>query len=96
MRNLGAPLQERDLGKEPLSEAELQALIGNADITEFLNIRSPSYREQGLKKQPPTKAQAIQLMARDPNLIKRPITVKGRTKVLGFDETKLRALISGN
>jgi arsenate reductase len=96
LRNLGAQLQERDLGKEPLSEAELQALIGNADVTEFLNRRSPSYREQGLKSQPPTKAQAIQLMARDPNLIKRPITVKGPTKVLGFDETKLRALISGN
>jgi arsenate reductase-like glutaredoxin family protein len=96
LRDLGAQLQERDLGKEPLSEAELQALIGDADITEFLNIRSPSYREQGLKNQPPTKAQAIRLMARDPNLIKRPITVKGRTKVLGFDETKLRALISGN
>jgi arsenate reductase-like glutaredoxin family protein len=96
LRDLGAQLQERDLGKEPLSEAELQALIGDADITEFLNIRSPSYRKQGLKNQPPAKAQAIQLMARDPNLIKRPITVKGRTKVLGFDETKLRALISGN
>jgi arsenate reductase-like glutaredoxin family protein len=96
LRDLGAQLQERDLGKEPLSEAELQALIGNADITEFLNIRSPSYRKQGLKNQPPTKAQAIQLMARDPNLIKRPITVKGPTKVLGFDETKLRALVSAN
>jgi arsenate reductase (glutaredoxin) len=96
LRNLGAQLQERDLGKEPLSEAELQALIGNVDVTEFLNRRSPSYREQGLKSQPLTKAQAIQLMARDPNLIKRPITVKGPTKVLGFDETKLRALISGN
>jgi arsenate reductase-like glutaredoxin family protein len=96
LRDLGAQLQERDLGKEPLSEAELQALIGNADITEFLNIRSPSYRKQGLKNQPPAKAQAIQLMARDPNLIKRPITVKGRTKVLGFDETKLRALVSAN
>ena len=95
MRDLGAQLQERDLGKEPLSEAELHALIGSADITEFLNIRSPSYRGQGLKNQPPTRARAIQLMARDPNLIKRPITVKGRTKVLGFDETKLRALIGG-
>jgi arsenate reductase-like glutaredoxin family protein len=89
-------LQERDLGKEPLSEAELQLLIGNADITEFLNIRSASYRQQGFKNQPPTKAQAIKLMAHDPNLIKRPITVKGRAKVLGFDATKLRGLVGAN
>ncbi len=93
MRDLGAQFQERDLGKEPLSEAELQALIGDADVVEFLNTRSASYREQGFKQQPPTKAQAIKLMAGDPNLIKRPIVVKGHTKVLGFDEKRLRALV---
>jgi arsenate reductase-like glutaredoxin family protein len=94
LRDLGAQLQERDLGKAPLSEAELQALIGGADVAAFLNTRSASYRAQGFKGQPPTKAQAIELMARDPNLIKRPITVKGHTRVLGFDEDKLRDLVS--
>ena len=93
MRDLGAQLQERDLGKEPLSEAELEALIGSAEVTAFLNTRTASYRQHGFGDQPPTKAQAIRLMAQDPNLIKRPITVKGRTKVLGFDQGKLRALI---
>ena len=86
-------MQERDLGKEPLSEAELQALIGSAEIMEFLNTRSASYRAQGFKQQAPAKAQAIKLMAGDPNLIKRPIAVKGHTKVLGFDEKRLRALV---
>ena len=92
MRDLGAQLRERDLGKEPLSEAELEALIGSAEVTEFLNTRSASYRQQGFKAQSPTKAQAIKLMAQDPNLIKRPIVVKGRTKVIGFNEERLRAL----
>jgi arsenate reductase-like glutaredoxin family protein len=89
---LGVQLQERDLGKEPLSEREIEGLIGSADVTEFLNTRSALYRERGLKGKPPTKAQAIKLMAQEPNLIKRPITVKGRAKILGFDEDKLRAL----
>jgi arsenate reductase-like glutaredoxin family protein len=93
LRDLGAQFQERDLGKEPLSEAEIQALIGDADVAAFLNTRSASYREQGFKKQPPTKAQAIKLMAGDPNLIKRPIVVRGHVKVLGFDEKRLRALV---
>ena len=93
MRDLGAQLQERDLGKEPLSEAELEALIGSAEVTAFLNTRSASYRQHGFGDQPPTKAQAIRLMAQDPNLIKRPIIVNGHTKVLGFDQGKLRALI---
>ena len=94
MRDLGAELHERDLGKQPLSEAELQALIGSADVMEFFNTRSASYRAQGFKRQPPSKAQAIKLMAGDPNLIKRPIAVKGSMRVLGFDAAKLRALVS--
>jgi arsenate reductase-like glutaredoxin family protein len=86
-------LQERDLGKEPLSEGEIEALIGDADVMEFLNTRSASYRQQGFKTQPPTKTQAIALMAQDPNLIKRPIVVKGGAKVVGFDEERIRALV---
>ena len=93
MRDLGGQLQERDLGKEPLSEDEIEALIGNADVMEFLNTRSASYRQQGFKKQPPTRTQAIALMAQDPNLIKRPIVVKGRAKVIGFNEERLRAIV---
>jgi Spx/MgsR family transcriptional regulator len=93
LRDLDVHLQERDLGKEPLSAAELQALIGEGEITQFLNTRSPAYRQHGFKEQPPSKAQAIALMAQDPNLIKRPITVKGRTKVFGFDPDALRKLI---
>jgi arsenate reductase-like glutaredoxin family protein len=96
LRDLGAQLLERDLGKEPLTEAELQALIGEAETTAFLNTRSASYRAHGFKGKPPTKTQAIKLMAQDPNLIKRPITVKGRIKVLGFDEAKLRQLLGVN
>jgi arsenate reductase-like glutaredoxin family protein len=94
LRALGGQIQERDLGKEPLSEDEIEVLIGHADVLEFLNTRSASYRQRGLKKQPPTRTQAVALMAQDANLIKRPITVKGDTKVLGFDEVKLRALLN--
>lgn len=92
MLSLGAQLQERDLGKAPLSAAELGALIGDADIANFLNTRSPAYHQRKLRARPPTKAEAIELMAQDPNLIRRPIIVKGRTQVIGFDEARLRAV----
>ena len=95
MLNIGAHLQERDLGKDPLSAAELQALIGDADITGFLNTRTALYREQRMKQNPPTKPQAIQLMVQDPNLIRRPIVVRARRKVIGFDEEQLRTLVQG-
>jgi arsenate reductase-like glutaredoxin family protein len=81
------------LGKEPLSEEEIETLIGDADVREFLNTRSAAYRQHGFKTHPPTRAQAIALMAQDPNLIKRPIIVVGGVMMLGYDQVKLRALM---
>lgn len=45
-----------------------------------------------MKENPPPRAEAIRLMARNPNLIKRPILVKGAKQVLGFDPERILAL----
>lgn len=80
-----------DLNKG-LSETHLEALIGDRDYKEFLNSRNDLYRERGMKENPPSRSEAVRLMAKNPNLIKRPILVKGRTVVLGFDEAGYRAV----
>ena len=85
--------EERDLGKNPLSEAELDALIDDTPIAEFLNTRNELYRSMNMKQNPPTRAQAIKLMAREPNLIKRPIFRKGGQQVLGFDALAVSKLL---
>jgi len=85
--------EERDLGKNPLSEAELDALIDDTPIAEFLNTRNELYRSMNMKQNPPTRAQAIELMAREPNLIKRPIFRKGAQQVLGFDALAVSKLL---
>ena len=69
-----------------LTVAELEKLIGNRDYRLFLNTRNELYRERGMKENPPTRPEALRLMSEHPNLIKRPILVKGREMVLGFDE----------
>lgn len=75
-----------------LSEAELDALIGTRDYLKFLNFRNELYRERKMKAQPPTRAEAIRLMSQHPNLIRRPILVKGSKIALGFDEAEFGAL----
>ena len=85
--------EERDLGKNPLSEAELDALVGDTPIAEYLNTRNELYRSMNMKQNPPTRAQAIKLMAREPNLIKRPIFRKGKQQVLGFDAAAVGKLL---
>ncbi len=46
-----------------------------------------------MKENPPPRDQALRLMSENPNLIKRPILVKGREIVLGFDEEALSGLV---
>jgi arsenate reductase-like glutaredoxin family protein len=90
---LGAGLESRDLDKERLSEVELDALIGSRDYKEFLNTRNELYRTRNMKEHPPTRAEAIKLMTKEPNLIRRPVVLRGTRMVLGFDEEAFRKLV---
>ena len=76
-----------------LSEAELDKLIGKRDYREFLNSRNELYRERNMKENPPPRAEAIRLMSQNPNLIRRPILVKGGRMVLGFDREAFSGLL---
>ena len=90
---MGVELETRDLDKERLSEAELEELIGDRDYKEFLNTRNELYRTRKMKERPPSRAEAIKLMAKEPNLIRRPIALQGSQMVLGFDEAAYRKII---
>jgi arsenate reductase-like glutaredoxin family protein len=85
-------MEFRDLGKQPLSEAELDGLIGRRDYRLFLNPRNELYRARDMKRKPPSRSAAIKLMARNPNLIRRPIVVAGSRIVIGYDEAALSDL----
>ena len=93
MLELGAEIDSRDLDKQPLSEKELDELIGERDYKAFLNSRNELYRERKMAEKLPTREQAIRLMAKNPNLIKRPVAVRGDKFVLGFDVTAYMKLM---
>ena len=90
---MGAELESRDLDKQRLTEAELVELIGNRDFKEFLNARNELYRTREMKEHPPSRTEAIRLMAQEPNLIRRPVVIRGSQIVLGFDEEAYRKLM---
>ncbi len=90
---MGAELESRDLDKQRLTEAELEELIGNRDHKEFLNARNELYRTRNMKEHPPLRAEAIKLMAKEPNLIRRPVVLRGSQIVLGLDEQAYRKLV---
>lgn len=85
--------EEREYGKHPFTETELRQLIGDSPIEPFLNTRTPLYREMNMKQKPPSKDEAIKLMLKDPNLLKRPVIIKGKKKLTGFDEAEVKQLL---
>lgn len=90
-----ADMVERDLGRDPLSEAELTELFRGRDPRDFLNTRNEMYRRMKMKENPPSAGETIRLMAKEPNLIRRPLTIRGATFVAGYDEVALVRLLRG-
>jgi len=92
MERRGYDLHFRDLGENRLSVAELEKLIGPRNHEEFLNPRSEIYRKEKMKDRPPSRLKALRLMAREPNLIRRPVIVAGGRVVVGFDKDGMARL----
>ena len=85
--------EEREYGKNPFTEKELREIIGEGPIENFLNTRTPLYREKKMKQKPPSKDEAIKLMLKDPNLLKRPVIIKGKKRLTGFNEAEVKELL---
>ena len=50
-----------------------------------MSTRSPVFKEHAL---PRSKKEAIDMMMENPNLIRRPIMIKGSKVIFGFDKDK--------
>ena len=75
-----------------LSEEQLDRLIGGRDHLKFLNTRNELYRERKMTENPPARAEAIRLMAANPNLVRRPLIVRGDQILFGFDAAEWAGL----
>jgi arsenate reductase (glutaredoxin) len=76
-------VQQLDINKEPPSREFLEKHIDPDRFLDFLSTRSPVFKDRPLPK---SKKEAIALMIENPNLIRRPIMVKGSTVIFGFDK----------
>ena len=85
-------MEEIDINKEPPSRAFLEKHIDPERFLDFVSTRSPVWKERPLPK---SKKEAIDLMIENPNLIRRPILVKGSKVVFGFDQEQYKKVGSG-
>ena len=76
-------MEERDINRDPPDRAFLEKHIDADRFLEFVSTRSPVFKERPLPK---SKKEAIDLMVKQPNLIKRPILVRGSKVTFGFNK----------
>jgi arsenate reductase (glutaredoxin) len=90
-KNLAVLLEERgidfdrvDYHVEPLSEDEIRELVAKTGrpARELFRAREPVYEELGLAERAPADDEAIRLMAEHPELMQRPVVVRGDRAVL--------------
>jgi arsenate reductase-like glutaredoxin family protein len=76
-------VREVDINKEPPSREFLEQHIEADHFLDYVSTRSPVFKERPL---PASKKEAIDLMMENPNLIRRPIVIRGSTVIFGFDK----------
>ena len=76
-------VHELDINKEPPSRELLEKHIDPDRFLDFVSTRSPVFKQRPLPK---SKKEAIALMMENPNLIRRPIMIKGSKVIFGFDK----------
>lgn len=90
----GIAYQIKDIVHEPPPRSLLEKVIKAENIYASLNQRSTTYRENSLGKRRTTKNEAIRLMLKDPNLIKRPLIIKDNRAYQGFEEGTLMDFVT--
>jgi arsenate reductase (glutaredoxin) len=103
-KNLALLLQERgidfdrvDYHVEPLSESQIRELVAKTGrpARELFRTREPVYDELGLAEREADDDEAIRLMAEHPQLMQRPVVVRGDRAVLARPVERVLELLDG-
>jgi arsenate reductase-like glutaredoxin family protein len=80
-------VEERDINKNPPDRAFLERHVDEENFLDFVSRRSPVFKTRPLPK---SKQEAIDMMVEQPNLIRRPVLVRGSRAVFGFDKERYK------
>jgi arsenate reductase-like glutaredoxin family protein len=63
--------------------------VDEEHFLDFVSTRSPVFKQRA---RPRSKKEAIDMMVEQPNLIRRPVLVRGSNVIFGFDKDKYAKL----
>lgn len=95
LRDAGEEFEAVDYFEKPLSRENLRSILARLDvpIREAVRWDEPVAKKLELKRRDLTDEELVNLMAKHPDLIQRPIVVAGGRAVLARPAEKLDALL---
>ena len=82
--------------EQPPAKAELKRMLGfvGGDLRKLFNASGRDYKELGMKDRLPklSEAEALDLLSKNGNLVKRPFLLTEKNGTIGFNEAEWRQL----
>jgi arsenate reductase-like glutaredoxin family protein len=87
-------INERDFFKNLFNRSEIMELIKGKSASEMFNFKSPSFKKLGLAKDKFSDNELIELMLKEPRLIRRPVVRIAGQVYFGADRSVLERLVA--
>ena len=84
LRSQGIRFEVRDLLSHPWTADLLRTYFGDSPVSEWFNNSAPSVKSGEIAIDGLTETEALELMLRNPMLIRRPLLDLGQLKQAGF------------
>ena len=88
LRDRQVPFTEAPIRETPPSLAELKSMLEGRGVKALFNTSGLDYKALGLSSKLPEmpEAEALSLLAKNGNLVKRPFAIGKDVRLVGFDE----------
>jgi arsenate reductase (glutaredoxin) len=86
-------MKDRDFFINPFSRAEIENLLRDKAASEMFNYRSPSFKQLGLEKDKLSNNELIDLMLKEPRLVRRPVVRIDEKVYFSADKSVLENLV---
>ena len=95
LKESGVDFESVDYYTDPISATKLTELLGKMKLSarELLRKNEEDYRRLKLGERELTEAQLVDLMAKHPDLIQRPIVEKGNRAILARPASRLQEIL---
>ena len=94
IRDAGYFVIERDLLNNEMSKEMLYEFVKDKPVHEWFNVNAPKIKSKEIDPLSFSKDEALELILKEPILIKRPLMVIGDNKICGFDSGRIEKILN--